>query len=156
MYFSELLKAIDPLKVCGDSEIEIKGLFCDSRRLEPGGLFFALRGSVADGHGFIETAIRGGAAAVVAENDSAVPAGIPFAKVADSRQAMSKMAALFNGNPTDKIPLVGITGTNGKTTPANRSRRFFKKPAFRRLSWARSAIVSVRRPSPPLIPLPNR
>jgi len=116
MYFRELLKVIDPLKVCGDSEIEIKGLFCDSRHMEPGGLFFALRGSTADGHGFIETAIRGGAAAVVAEDVSAVPDGTSFAKVADARLAMSMMAALFNGNPTDKIPLVGITGTNGKTT----------------------------------------
>jgi UDP-N-acetylmuramoyl-L-alanyl-D-glutamate--2,6-diaminopimelate ligase len=116
MHFRELLKAIDPLKVCGDTGIEIRGLCCDSRHLEQGGLFFALRGSAADGHGFIPAAVRGGAAALVVEDDSGVPAGIPFVKVADARLAMSLMAALFNGNPSDGIPLVGITGTNGKTT----------------------------------------
>jgi UDP-N-acetylmuramoyl-L-alanyl-D-glutamate--2,6-diaminopimelate ligase len=116
MYFRDLLKVIDPLEVHGDTGIEIKGLCCDSRHLEHGGLFFALKGSAVDGHRFIEAAARGGAVALVVEDEGAVPAGIPFARVNDSRLAMSLMAAFFNGNPTDKITLVGITGTNGKTT----------------------------------------
>lgn len=116
MFFSELLEAIEPLRVCGETGIEIQGLCYDSRHVEPGGLFFALRGSAADGHGFIESAIRAGAAAVVAEDVSKVPAGTPCATVADSREAMALMAALYYGNPTDRLPLVGITGTNGKTT----------------------------------------
>src|SRR5512137_810720 len=116
MHVRELLKVIDPLKVSGDTGIEIRGLCCDSRHLEQGDLFFALRGSAVDGHRFIEAAVRGGAIALVVEGGSAVPAGIPFAEVADARLAMSLMAALFNDNPTDGIPLVGITGTNGKTT----------------------------------------
>lgn len=116
MYFRDLLKSIEPLKICGDTEIEIQGLCYDSRLQQSGGLFFALRGSTADGHRFIEKAVRNGAAALMVEDDSALPAGIPFAKVADARLAMSLMAARFYGNPTDKLPLVGITGTNGKTT----------------------------------------
>jgi UDP-N-acetylmuramoyl-L-alanyl-D-glutamate--2,6-diaminopimelate ligase len=116
MTFSELLTSIKALKVSGDAETEILGLCYDSRQMQAGGLFFALRGSAVDGHRFIGTAVRNGAAAVVAEDDSAVPAGIPFAKVANARLAMSLMAALFYGNPTDRLPLIGITGTNGKTT----------------------------------------
>jgi UDP-N-acetylmuramoyl-L-alanyl-D-glutamate--2,6-diaminopimelate ligase len=116
MYFKELLKIINPLKVCGDTEIEIQGLHYDSRQVLPGGLFFALRGSAADGHRFIETAIKAGAAAIVVEDDSSIPAGTPYAKVPDARIAMSKMAAVFYGNPADKLALIGITGTNGKTT----------------------------------------
>ena len=116
MFFRELLKVIEPLKVSGDTGIEIQGLFYDSRRVESGGLFFALRGSAADGHLFIDAALRSGAAAVVVEDDSAVPSGIPCVTVADSRRAMARMAALYYGNPTDRVPLIGITGTNGKTT----------------------------------------
>jgi len=116
MYFRELLKSIEPLKVYGDTEIEIQGLCYDSRQVQAGGLFFALRGSAVDGHCFIRTAVKNGAAAVVAEDDSAVPAGTPFAKVTDARLAMSLMAASFYANPTDTLPLIGITGTNGKTT----------------------------------------
>jgi len=116
MHFTELLKTIDPLKVCGDTAIEIQGLYYDSRQVRSGGLFFAIRGSKADGHRFIEMAMRNGAAAVVAEDDAVVPAGIPYAKVADARRAMSVMASRFYGNPTDGLSLIGITGTNGKTT----------------------------------------
>jgi UDP-N-acetylmuramoyl-L-alanyl-D-glutamate--2,6-diaminopimelate ligase len=116
MYFRDLLKPIEPLKIYGDTEIEIHGLCYDSRQQQSGGLFFALRGCAADGHRFIETAVRNGAAALVVEDDSAVPARIPYAKVTDTRLAMSLMAALFYGNTTDRLPLIGITGTNGKTT----------------------------------------
>jgi UDP-N-acetylmuramoyl-L-alanyl-D-glutamate--2,6-diaminopimelate ligase len=116
MYFKELLKITDPLKVSGDTEIEIQGLHYDSRQVRPGGLFFALRGIAADGHRFIEMAIKAGAAAIVAEDVSTIPAGTPYAKVTDARIAMSMMAALFYGDPADRLALVGITGTNGKTT----------------------------------------
>lgn len=116
MFFSELLKAVEPLRICGETGIEIHGLCYDSRHVVPGGLFFALRGNAADGHSFIETAVRAGAVAVVAEDGNAVPAGTPYATVADSRRAMALMAALYYGNPSDTVPLIGITGTNGKTT----------------------------------------
>ena len=116
MNFRELLQSIEPLKVCGDTEIEILGLCYDSRQMRSGGLFFALRGSAVDGHRFVDAAVRGGAAAMVVEDETVVPAGIPYAQVADARLAMSLMAAAFYCNPADGVPLVGITGTNGKTT----------------------------------------
>jgi UDP-N-acetylmuramoyl-L-alanyl-D-glutamate--2,6-diaminopimelate ligase len=116
MRFRELLEVIEPTKVCGDTGVEIRGIFYDSRRVEPGGLFFALRGMGADGHSFIEAALRRGAAAVVVEDEGVIPEGVVFAKVSDSRRAMALVSALYYGNPTDRLPLIGITGTNGKTT----------------------------------------
>jgi UDP-N-acetylmuramoyl-L-alanyl-D-glutamate--2,6-diaminopimelate ligase len=116
MQLATLLQAINPLKVDGDPEMEIQGLYYDSRQVVPGGLFFALKGVAADGHRFIGSALQAGAAAVVVEDESPVPAGVARVIVADARQAMSRMAAVFYGNPTARLPLVGITGTNGKTT----------------------------------------
>ncbi|HTP64170.1 MAG TPA: UDP-N-acetylmuramoyl-L-alanyl-D-glutamate--2,6-diaminopimelate ligase [Geobacteraceae bacterium] len=116
MYFSELLQLIEPLKIHGDTRIEIQGLSYDSRQAGSGDLFFALRGSAADGHLYVGSALANGATAVVVEDEAVVPAGVPYAVVEDARLAMSIMAAGFYGNPTDGLPLVGITGTNGKTT----------------------------------------
>jgi UDP-N-acetylmuramoyl-L-alanyl-D-glutamate--2,6-diaminopimelate ligase len=117
MRLSELLKSIEnPLLINGDTGTEILGLHYDSRSVKPGGLFFALRGVSADGHLFIDAAVKSGAGAVVLEDGTYSPSGIPFVQVADARLAMSQMAAAFYGNPTGTIPLIGITGTNGKTT----------------------------------------
>jgi UDP-N-acetylmuramoyl-L-alanyl-D-glutamate--2,6-diaminopimelate ligase len=116
MRLGDLLPHIEPLSVDGDPGMEIQGLYYDSRQVRPGGLFFALRGAVADGHRFIGAAVQAGAAAVVAEDESCVPAGAARVIVRDARKAMSVAAAVFYGDPTASVPLVGITGTNGKTT----------------------------------------
>lgn len=117
MRFSELLTTIGkPVRVTGDTDTVISGLYYDSRTVTDGGLFFALRGAAVDGHAYLEQAVRAGAAALVVEDDRHLPAGVPAATVGDARLAMSLMAAAFYGNPTAGIPLIGITGTNGKTT----------------------------------------
>jgi UDP-N-acetylmuramoyl-L-alanyl-D-glutamate--2,6-diaminopimelate ligase len=116
MKLSELLHAITPITVSSQADPEIDGLYYDSRQVRPGGLFFALRGVSSDGHHFIPVALAAGAAAVVVEDPTAAPAGVPAVQVADSRLAMTLMAAAFYGEPTAQVPLVGITGTNGKTT----------------------------------------
>ncbi|HLO25719.1 MAG TPA: UDP-N-acetylmuramoyl-L-alanyl-D-glutamate--2,6-diaminopimelate ligase [Geobacteraceae bacterium] len=116
MHLGNLLQHISPLKVDGDPGMEIQGLYYDSRQVRPGGLFFALRGVAADGHRFIGVAREAGAVAVVAEDESFVPAGMARIIVTDAREAMSRAAAAFYGEPTSGVPLVGITGTNGKTT----------------------------------------
>jgi UDP-N-acetylmuramoyl-L-alanyl-D-glutamate--2,6-diaminopimelate ligase len=117
MRLSELLKSIDePLMFQGDMDLEISGLYYDSRAVVPGGMFFALKGAVSDGHRFVSQARSSGAAAFVVEDESCVPAGMTFVKVADSREAMSLMASAFYGHPSSGLPLIGITGTNGKTT----------------------------------------
>ena len=116
MYLGDLLQHIKPLQFNGDPGMEIQGLYYDSRQVQPGGLFFALRGAAADGHRYIGSALQAGAAAVVAEDASSVPIGATSVIVPDARQAMSRAAAIFYGDPTASVPLVGITGTNGKTT----------------------------------------
>lgn len=116
MRLKELITPLEPLNVSGDCEQEILGLHYDSRTVQPGGLFFALRGVAVDGHRFIGAARDAGAVAFVVEDESAVPAGTSFVKVADARRAMALMAATFYGWPTRTLPLIGITGTNGKTT----------------------------------------
>ncbi len=117
MLLSKLLDSINaPLLVSGDTGTEITGLYYDSRMVKKGGLFFALKGVAADGHRFIETAVKAGAGAIVLEDKSYAPSDIPFVQVRDARLAMSGMATAFFGYPTDAVPLIGITGTNGKTT----------------------------------------
>lgn len=116
MKLSDLIHSITPVKVSGGGDQEIRGLFCDSRRVQPGGLFFALRGGAADGHRFIEAAVRQGAAAVVLEDPACISASVPCVLVEDARQSMARLATAFYGDPTAGVPLVGITGTNGKTT----------------------------------------
>ncbi len=117
MRLSELMTSIhNPLQVSGDVRADISGLYYDSRMVKHGGLFFALKGVAVDGHRFIHTAVKAGAVAVVLEDASYALPGIPFIRVADARLAMSKMAAAFYNYPTGTIPLIGVTGTNGKTT----------------------------------------
>lgn len=116
MKLSELLKSTSVQMVLGSVDPEITGLHHDSRTVVPGGLFFALKGVSADGHAFIPSAVANGAAAVIVEENLSPPPGVAAVKVADSRLAMAEIAASFFGDPTAAAPLVGITGTNGKTT----------------------------------------
>lgn len=116
MKLSELIPAIEPLSIGGETDLQIRGLYYDSRNVEPGGLFFALRGAASDGHRFISAALERGAVAVVLEDPAYAPAGVTVIRVADGRRAMAKAAAAFQRFPTASVPLVGITGTNGKTT----------------------------------------
>jgi len=116
MKLARILAPAPDAELHGSATAEITALSCDSRRVRPGTLFFALRGTAADGHRFIPEAVKDGAAAVVLEDAAFAPAGVPWIRVADGRSAMARMAAAFYGNPTANVPLIGITGTNGKTT----------------------------------------
>ncbi len=111
-----LLKTLSPLQVKGPTDTEITGLHYDSRTVVPGGAFFALRGETADGHRFIEDAIARGAKAVFMEERIALPAGVTGVQVDNTRRTMAHAAAAFFNEPTADIPVVGVTGTNGKTT----------------------------------------
>lgn len=116
MRLTQLLSGITIQTRQGTDEVEITSLTCDSRQVRPGTLFFALRGSKVDGHAFIAQAAAAGAAAVVLEDAASAPAALPWVQVPHGREAMALMAASFYGHPTRTLPLVGITGTNGKTT----------------------------------------
>lgn len=115
MKLSELFKGLD-VAATGGNDPEISGISYDSRKVEPGGLFFALRGVAADGHQFIPAALENGAVALVVEEPVDAPQGIAVVKVANARLAMALAAAAFTGKVTANAPLIGITGTNGKTT----------------------------------------
>ena len=103
----------------GDVQCDIKAVHIDSRRIAAGHLFVAMRGTVVDGHKFIQGAIDQGATAIVCEQlpDVLLP-GITYVRVANSEEAVGPMATAFNDYPTDKVKLIGVTGTNGKTTIA--------------------------------------
>ncbi len=116
MRLQQLLETIAPIRLVGDTSVELDLLTCDSRQVRPGTLFFALPGAHADGHRFIQSAVDAGASAVVLENPDYAPLSVPWVQVADGRFAMARMAASHHGDPTASRLLVGITGTNGKTT----------------------------------------
>ncbi|GAE82685.1 UDP-N-acetylmuramoylalanyl-D-glutamate-2,6-diaminopimelate ligase [Bacteroides reticulotermitis JCM 10512] len=119
MLLNELLKAIQPVQVTGNSDIEITGVNIDSRQVAPGHLFMAMRGTQTDGHAYIPTAIEKGAVAILCEDlPEELVTGITYIQVKDSESAVGKVATTFYGNPTSKLELVGVTGTNGKTTIA--------------------------------------
>ena len=119
MKLSDLLKAIQPVQTIGSTDIEITGVNIDSRLIEAGHLFMAMHGTQTDGHAYIPAAIRKGAVAVLCEELPEKPeAGIAYIQVKDSEDAVGKVATAFYGDPTSKMELVGVTGTNGKTTIA--------------------------------------
>ncbi len=141
MKLYEVISGSGEVSVIGDNELEIKGITCDSRAVQEGMLFIAVKGFTVDGHKFINEALLAGAAAVVYEDESAVEAalrcadnescaeasdggsparrGVPtFVRVRSSRRTLAIIASNFHGNPSSKLKLVGVTGTNGKTTIA--------------------------------------
>jgi UDP-N-acetylmuramoyl-L-alanyl-D-glutamate--2,6-diaminopimelate ligase len=117
MRLGELVAEIPGARVVGDSSVEIRDLAYDSRKVEPGTLFFCVVGEKADGHEFGPRAVEEGAAALVVEREL-TELEVPQVVVADSRTAMAPLAARFYGDPTGELRVVGVTGTNGKTTTA--------------------------------------
>src|SRR3954467_14073176 len=117
MELAELLRAAGlAAEVRGDSSVEIRGLAYDSRQVSDGTLFFCFPGEKTDGHDFAAKAVEAGAAALVVERP--LELHVPQAQVEDARAAMAPIAAAFNEDPTSELTVVGITGTNGKTTTA--------------------------------------
>jgi UDP-N-acetylmuramoyl-L-alanyl-D-glutamate--2,6-diaminopimelate ligase len=115
MKFSRLLWGTGVSHSGGDPEIT--GLDYNSRRIQPGWVFVAMRGETSDGNRYIDAALKHGAAAVVTDSE-AEPArtNIPWAVVSQGRRALAQMSANFYGHPAEKLKIIGITGTNGKTT----------------------------------------
>ena len=116
---SQLLSAITPLEVIGSVDKEINLLTPDSRRVEAGAMFVAVRGTVVDGHSFIPVVSTTGVAAIVCEQlPQLLESGITYIKVENSAVALGHLASEWYGNPSRELKLVGVTGTNGKTTTA--------------------------------------
>jgi UDP-N-acetylmuramoyl-L-alanyl-D-glutamate--2,6-diaminopimelate ligase len=113
----DILYRVNITSTSGSMNVEVKGICFDSRKAQPGFLFVAVRGTQTDGHQFIDKAISSGAVAVVAERlPDSINERITYVSVKDSSRALGIIVANFYGNPSVKLKLVGVTGTNGKTT----------------------------------------
>jgi UDP-N-acetylmuramoyl-L-alanyl-D-glutamate--2,6-diaminopimelate ligase len=112
----QLAAQLKDVHITGDAGREIASLAYDSRAVKPGALFVALAGSKADGHDYVAAACRQGAAAVLIDRDVPVESGVVVLKVPDSRAAMLAITPYFYDYPSRKLRLIGVTGTNGKTT----------------------------------------
>jgi UDP-N-acetylmuramoyl-L-alanyl-D-glutamate--2,6-diaminopimelate ligase len=118
--------------VHGSTEIAIGKMDFDSRKIEANDVFVAIHGSISDGHDFIEKAIQQGAVAIICNTiPVTIVAGITYVQVKDTNSALAFMAANYFGDPSQKLKLVGITGTNGKTTIASLLYQLFKKAGFK-------------------------
>jgi len=119
MKLSDIIKNVEVRQIVGDSDVEILALQLDSRKVEQGSLFFAVKGTAADGHNYIPKAVEAGAKAIVCQTIPENPAdGVTFVMVDNTEQIVGQMATNFFNDPTSRLTLVGVTGTNGKTTIA--------------------------------------
>lgn len=122
---SHIIQKTDAKLISGFVDIEISGISFDSRKTEKGDLFVAVKGVQTDGHQFIENAVLKGAVAVLAENIDRINSSVTILKTENSSKALAYIASDFYDNPSEKIKLTGIIGTNGKTTTATLLYRLF-------------------------------
>lgn len=131
MKLSELLKLVKPIAIVGNAEVEITGVNIDSRKIENGHLFVAIKGTQTDGHRFIPKALELGAKAVLCEEipdeETIGNDGVTYVQVASTEEAVGPVATVFYGEPSQKLKLVGVTGTNGKTTIATLLYNMFRQ-----------------------------
>lgn len=127
MLLESVTDIVQPITVNGNLNVDIKGIAYDSRRVKPGTLFVAVKGEHYDGNQFVDEAIERGAVAVVSERKELIRKDAVHIHVHSARQALAELACAFYGNPSRKLELVGITGTNGKTTTAYMVRAIFEE-----------------------------
>ena len=157
MKLKELLKDIPAIATSGNEDVEITGVNIDSRRIKDGHLFVAMKGTQVDGHKFIPKAVELGAKAVLCEDMPEQKAeGVCYVQVASTEDAVGKVATIFHGNPSKKLKLVGVTGTNGKTTIATLLYNMFSKMGHKcgLLSTVCNYIVDERIPADHTTPDP--
>ncbi len=132
MKLSELLKNVKPIAVHGDIDIDIKGVNIDSRKIENAHLFIAMKGTQVDGHKFIDKAIALGATAILLEDmPETLEDKVTYVQVKSTEEDAGKVATLFYGDPSKKLKLVGVTGTNGKTTIATLLYEMFREFGYK-------------------------
>lgn len=141
----------------GDMSVDVTGICFDSRKVKAGFLFIAVRGTQSDGHEYIEKAVGLGASAVVCEKlPDNIPDRVTFVSVKNSSQALGIIASNFYGNPSEKVKLTGVTGTNGKTTVATLLYKLFGALGYRAglISTVENKIVDLVIPSTHTTPDP--
>ena len=128
----EILWKVAIEAVNGSTDVTIEKMEFDSRKISENDVFIAIRGTISDGHDFIETAISKGAIAIICDTfPEIIISGITYIRVKDTNKAMAFMAANYFENPSQKLKLVGITGTNGKTTVASLLYQLFQKAGYK-------------------------
>lgn len=131
MILSDILNGVDVLDILGNKEIEISEIVFDSRKVVKNSLYIAIKGTLVDGHQYIPSAIEKGAKAIVCEVlPEQKEEGIIYIKVENSSKVLGLLASNFYGNPSEKLTLVGITGTNGKTSVSTLLFDIFKKMGY--------------------------
>lgn len=132
MTLSELTYNCKPLDIIGNSGVEVTGIEIDSRAVKPGTAFIAMRGTQTDGHRYIDKAVELGASVIVCETvpETTAP-GVTYATYGNTEDVAGILATTFYGNPTRRMKLVGVTGTNGKTTIATTLYNIFRRMGFK-------------------------
>ena len=131
MILSDILNGVDVLDILGNKEIEISEIVFDSRKAVKNSLYIAIKGTLVDGHQYISSAIEKGAKAIVCEVlPEQKEEGIIYIKVENSSKVLGLLASNFYGNPSEKLTLVGVTGTNGKTSVSTLLFDIFKKMGY--------------------------
>lgn len=132
MKLSELLKNVKTIAIHGNTDVEVKGVNIDSRKIEDGHLFIAMKGTQVDGHKFISKAVESGAVAVLLEEmPETLDEKITYIQTASTEEAAGKVATMFYGEPSRKLKLIGATGTNGKTTIATLLYELFRELGYK-------------------------
>lgn len=132
MKISELIKGIEVVRIVGNSNVEVTDIQFDSRRVEEGCLFFAQVGTASDGHTYIKQCVAKGAVAVVLEKEEYIQDDdVCYILVKNSNEALGKIAHYWYGEPSKHLKLVGVTGTNGKTTTATLLYKLFKALGYK-------------------------
>lgn len=132
MKLNQLIKDCQPVQIVGEEGREVKSVQIDSRRVQPGDLFVALRGTQVDGHEYIEKAIGQGATAVACESlPQHVSEDVTYLVYPDTELAVGPLATACAGNPSQRMKLVGVTGTNGKTTIATVLYNMFRRMGYK-------------------------
>ncbi|NGU52133.1 UDP-N-acetylmuramoyl-L-alanyl-D-glutamate--2,6-diaminopimelate ligase [Clostridium perfringens] len=130
MILKSLLKGLDYEVIKGNEESKIQNIRYDNRKIEQGDAFVCVKGFKVDGHSFIGDAIKKGAKTLIVQEDVSVQEDITIIKVRDTRKALAIMSSNYFGNPKDKLKIIGITGTNGKTTSAFIIKSILEKAGF--------------------------
>ncbi|MBQ8520170.1 MAG: UDP-N-acetylmuramoyl-L-alanyl-D-glutamate--2,6-diaminopimelate ligase [Bacteroides sp.] len=132
MKLKEMIHGLAIEEIKGDARIEVEGIHIDSRLIGPGHLFVAVKGTQTDGHAYIGKAIEQGATAIVCKTlPENLDNNVTYIKVSHTEDIVGKLATTFYGNPTSKLELVGVTGTNGKTTIATLLYNMFRKFGYK-------------------------